>query len=333
MHRIDSGRLRVARLFWQRLIYVMGASSAACTSTSHHVANAPTPPAHEERAHLLLDMGAQKSGSLLALPLVRGSIAGKPTLIAVDTGSGANVIAAWLAHSLEIKTTKVGQPTHDPSGRPILMERADVPQLVIDGFEPVPDRPTPVIDLPRSFEAAGIGVILSPQTLASADLTLVIDMPSREMRRLHSDPSAPNPSTKEGMVRLDGTSVCTQAGAGFVGKMLEARSVVDGVPTQLAVDTGAIGSAFFLAADADAGKKVLARDGGIHESGFSAAGGLDVTTAHDVPVSLGNKEWKTDVTVMPGQRDACGAEGRLGLETLITCVVSIRERTYELGCE
>jgi hypothetical protein len=325
---------------WQRMVCVIGISTAGCVSASHQAARAPTPAnpqrndaLREEHARLLLAPGRRAETSLSTLPLVRGSIAGKATLMAVDTGSGANVIGAWLARSLKIETTKVTEPTHDPSGRPLLMERDDRPQLRIDGFDPLGDRPTAVIDLPAAFEAAGIGIILSPQMLANADLTLVIDMPAREMRRFRANASSSNRSTKEESVGLDGTSMCNQSGAGFEGRMLSTSSVIDGIPTSLAVDTGAIGSTFFLAADSDAGKKVLAREGGKHESGFSAAGKLDVTTAHEVPVRMGNKEWKTDVTVMPGRRDACGTEGRLGLDYLSACVFSIRERSYELHCK
>lgn len=327
------------RDIWRRTICLIGISTASCASASHptpHAANSATPAhnevaMHEERTHFLPASDPRPESPLSTLPLVRGSVAGTPTLIAVDTGSGGNAIAGWLARSLKIETTKVAEPTHDPSGRPILMDRDDHPKIQIDGFDPLGDRPTPVIDLPPAFQAAGIGVILSPQTLASAGRTLVIDMPAREMRRVNSRSS--DHSKKQAPIALDGTSMCNRSGGGFDGTMLSTTSVIDGVPILLAVDTGAVGSAFFVAADSDAGKKVLAHADGTAESGFSAAGKLDVTTAHEIPVRMGNKEWKIDVTVLPGRRDACGTEGRLGLDYLSACVFSIRDRSYDLECK
>ena len=320
--------------FWRRTICGLGITAAGCATASR--SSAPSPNignlarndvAREERTSLVSASGV----ALSSLPLVRGTIAGKPTLMAVDTGSGANVIAGWLARSLELRTTKVAEPTHDPSGNAILMDRDDQPAIVVDGFDPLRDRPTLVVDLPPAFEAAGIGGILSPQMLASPVLTVVLDMPAHEMRRVRSSSPA-NAGSTGSVLSTDGAAICNQSGAGFEGKMLSMRSEIDGVPTRLAVDTGAIGSAFFVTADSDAARKVLSRGDGAHESGFSAAGKLDVTTAHDVAVRVGPREWKSDVTVMPGRRDSCGTEGRLGLDYLTGCVISIRDRSYDLHC-
>lgn len=280
---------------------------------------------------MLYGVGA---GKALPLPLLRGSVAGRQTLMVVDTGTGATVIAGWLARSLNLATTKIAEPTHDPSGRPVVMERCDEPHLRIDGFDALADRATPVIELPPPFESAGIGVILSPQALASADSTIILDMPRREMQRVRSRDLAPSAVASGGTFEVEHTVLCNRQGAVFGNSRLTATAVVDGVSTVLEVDTGAFGTPFFLAADTEAGRRVLARPDRIGETGLSAAGKLDVVTARDVPVRVGNQDRRTSVTVMPGTRDAaCAVEGRLGLEWLRACVFTISEREYRLRCE
>ena len=284
-----------------------------------------------ERAAVLYGIEA---GHALPLPLVRGSVAGRQTLMVVDTGTGATVIAGWLARSLGLATTKIVEPTHDPSGRPVVMERCDEPHVRIDGFAAVADRATPVIELPPSFESAGIGVILSPQALASAELAIVLDMPRKEMRRVRSRDLPSEAAAPGGTFEVEHTVLCSRPGPVFANSRLTATAIVDGVSTVLEVDTGAFGTPFFLAADTEVGRKVLARPDRIGETGLSAAGKLDVVTARDVPVRVGSQDRRTNVTVMPGTRDAaCGVEGRLGLEWLRACVFTIGERAYRLRCE
>jgi hypothetical protein len=321
----------------RRIACVIGVASVAagCAGAARTPAIvAPlAPPA--ERASVLYAVDATDAGrALLPLPLVRGSVAGKRTLMVVDTGTGAHVLAAWFARSLGLQISKVSEATHDPSGRPVVMERCDEPHLVIDGFDAVADRPTPVIDLPSSFEAAGIGVILSPQVLAGADTTVILDMPRRELRRVRSRELALEVA-HDGTFEVEHTSLCGQEGAGFFGRRLTATAIVDGMSTVLEVDTGAIGSPIFLLAETEPGRKVLARPGNIRETGFSAAGTDDVVTAKDIPVRLGSQDWLGNVTVMRGKRDPhCGGvEGRLGLDWLRACVFTIGEREYRLRCE
>jgi len=306
--------------------------TVACASPSQRPAMVEAPAAAPaERAAVLYGIEA---GHALPLPLVRGSVAGRQTLMVVDTGTGATVIAGWLARSLGLATTKIVEPTHDPSGRPVVMERCDEPHVRIDGFAAVADRATPVIELPPSFESAGIGVILSPQALASAELAIVLDMPRKEMRRVRSRDLPSEAAAPGGTFEVEHTVLCSRPGPVFANSRLTATAIVDGVSTVLEVDTGAFGTPFFLAADTEVGRKVLARPDRIGETGLSAAGKLDVVTARDVPVRVGSQDRRTNVTVMPGTRDAaCGVEGRLGLEWLRACVFTIGERAYRLRCE
>lgn len=257
----------------------------------------------------------------IPLPLVRGSVAGKRTLIVLDTGTGGNVVAGWLARTMGLATTKYPEPTHDPSGRPVALERIDDPRLVIDGFDPLPDRPTAVADLPPGFEKAGIGAIVSPQRLARADAMIEIDMPRGEIRRVRA-------------AEIPGASdVCTLEDTVFGNKRLTAKATIAGVPTVLEIDTGAIGNPYFVLADTPVGREVLSRPGLVRETGFSAAGKQDVVSASNVPVRLGARERPSNVTVMPGGRDAgCGVEGRVGLDVLRACVLTIGERSYRLRC-
>lgn len=315
---------------WIACAALAASCAAPAPATPVKVEAAAAPRA--ERAAVLYDGDVARRG--LPLPLVRGSVAGKPTWMVVDTGTGATVIAGWLARSLALATTKVVEPTHDPSGRPVVMERCDEPHVVIDGFDALADRATPVIDLPAPFEAAGIGVILSPQALASAESTIVLDMPRREMRRVRSRDLAASAGAPDGTFDVEHATLCSQPGPVFDNRRLTAKAIVDGVPAVLEVDTGAFGAPFFLVADSDAGKRVLARPSGMGETGLSAAGRLDVITARDVPVRVGSQDQVSNVTVMPGTRDAhCGVEGRLGLEWLSACVFTIGPRDYRLRCD
>jgi hypothetical protein len=282
-----------------------------------------------ERTAIIYGIGAAPT---VPLPLVRGSIAGNPTLMVVDTGTGATVIAAWFARSLELPTTHA-QSTHDPSGRAVAMDRCDVPNLRIDGFGPLPDRPTPVVELPPSFEKARIGAIVSPQALASVDTTIVLDLPRGEMRRVRAHDAVTN-DVEPGAFEMEHPVLCVTDGAGFDNRRLVATALIDGTPATLEVDTGAIGHPFFVLADTDAGKKLFARSDNVRESGVSAAGNFDVVSARDVPVRVGDQERRVGVTILPGKRDAhCGVVGRLGLDWLRACIFTIGEREYRLRCE
>jgi hypothetical protein len=311
-------------------LFALSATAVGCAAQANPAATANATPA-EERASVLYQVDARRA---LPLPLVRGSVSGKPTWMVVDTGTGGTVVASWLARSLGLETTKVSEPTRDPSGRPVTMERCDAPHLVIDGFRPLIDRPTPVVDLPAPFESAGIGVILSPQALATGDFEIILDMPRHELRRARSrEPGSAVDASEHGF-DIEHPVVCpNQEPATFINRRLTATARIDGISTVLEVDTGAFGSPLFLMADTDVGHKVLARPERVGETGMSAAGKLDVVTAQSVPVHVGNQDRLANVTVMPGARDArCGVDGRLGLEWLRTCVFVIREKEYRLRC-
>jgi hypothetical protein len=309
-----------------RRIVALGIATGVGCATAPPKRDVVAPPA--ERASVIYGVPIAPT---VPLPLVRGSVAGKPTLMVVDTGTGGHVVAAWLARSLGLSTTK-HQATHDPSGRPVGLERLDEPHLVIDGFDALPDGPTGVVDLPAGFERAGIGAIISPQALASASATVILDMPHGEMRRVRSSTLAAS-AAAEGTFEIERPVVCVRDGGEFFNRTLTATAIIAGVSTVLEVDTGAVGSPFFVLAQTEAGRNVLARPGTIEESGLSAAGRNNVVSASGVPVRIGLQDRLTTVTVLAGARDAgCGVEGRLGLDWLRACVFTIGEREYRLRC-
>jgi hypothetical protein len=306
---------------YPKLVAAVAVGVATCTSCAAKPTPRTQPAAFIPRASVRY--GAE------TLAIVRGAVAGHPTIMVVDTGSGGNAIAGWLARLLKLETVPFSTPTHDPSGREVQLERCDHPQLAIDGWGSVPDEPTAVVDLPAEFEAHGIGALVSPQTLAGSNSIVVLDLPGHELRRV---PRESEPPATAASFEVPGSVLCRQQGA-FKNWRLTTSVAIDGISTTLEVDTGALGSPLFLHAASPAAKQVLSRGEGLRESSLAASGKFDVVTTKDVPALFGPERRTATVTVMPERRDPhCGAEGRVGLDWLRDCVFEFREESYRLRC-
>jgi len=318
-----------------RALTIVALSLVAGCGSAKPPANRHDAPVAEPAAAPSADVVfATDAGRPFPWPLLHGSIAGRRTLMVVDTGSAFPVIATWLAREAGLELARVPEGTHDPSGRPVAMDRCDRPRMVIDGLGAIADRPTAVIDLPDAFQKAGVGAIVSPQALVTEGGTIVLDLRRGTMRRAAVDEPLPGPPASPGAFELERPVFCPWPWGAFAGNKLAAMAVIDGVSTVLEVDTGAFGAAVFVMAESDAGRKLLARPGAVREDGVSAAGPLAVTTVPDVPVQLGTHASRSNVPVMPGGVDPqCGIAGRVGIEVLRSCALVIGTRGYRARCE
>jgi hypothetical protein len=254
----------------------------------------------------------------VSMPLVRGTIDGRPTSLMVDTGAGVSVISLTLARELALPITN-GVQGIDVAGRPIQLDITERPRMAIDGLGAIADRATAILDLPPEVARAGIGAILSPQMLPLPGEAIEIDFAHGLMRRTKAKPG-PHASP-----------VCSYTVNGVAARMLVTDAVVGGIPAHLEIDSGT--NRLMLAESTDAGRAIAARNDLGTEPGTGAAGAFSAKTARGVPVRIAEWSGTLAVSLVPVKSDAqCGTMGRLGMERLRSCSLGITETESWLSC-
>jgi len=266
--------------------------------------------------------------------VVRGRVGKVDTLFLVDTGANTHALTRWIAKKAKLTLEDKGDSSTDHSGKTMTSLRAPHPGLVIDGWGPVPDRDTLVIDVPEGLEKLGIGGFLSPQRLDAG--TLVLDLLRGEMRESHdaddekgalaewSSFSRPEPrSLAEAVACRDDTTPL-----GALSFVVPAQ--VDDQPVALLVDTGAQRTDLFstspagkaLSPRAEAGNQVLL-----------ASGKVDTKLLRDTPLAVGDVRQRLDVGLLPGSADPlCPRDGVLGIDLLRRCVLVFSKGTFHGRC-
>jgi hypothetical protein len=298
---------------------LLAAFLVACGATPPPAAP-PALPATPTFAHLFHELPS--SGRRFPLPLVRGTVGGQPTILIVDTGAQINVVTGWLARQAHIS---LSEPILivDPAGNPVSMHRIDNVAITLDGLGAVPSGPVAVADLAPVFEKIGIGAIVSPQSFATAEHAVSVDLPRAKLSFV------PAAATR-GASSVQNARICTYSIEGTLPRILVGDGVVDGVPLAMEIDTGA--DELTIVADSDAGRKVTARGNGISEEALSAAGALPQKLYRGVPVSIGAATI-ADVTVTAARRHPdCGYDGRVSIAELEACEIVVGVDAARVSC-
>lgn len=305
----------------------------AVASCAHAPIQPPGAPAkaaaHEREATLFYSPARFGAGSPLPLPLVKGTIAGHATTLIIDTGAHMPVVASWLAQDAGLAAGPSIQG-RDAAGRTVPMHVTDHSGLVIEGWGPA-DGPAVVGDLPEEFRRVGIGAIVSPQTLATADDVVVLDLTASRMRLVSRTRLRSPGAETGGEFTLRDARVCTYDDSNQRARSLVATVTIDGTPVLLDLDTGANGITVGRATNV--GRRLAARPGVSETHGLGAAGGFDAVRANDVAVGMGELEVSVPVDVVVGAASApCGTAGRLGVDYLRACVLVIGQETLDVSC-
>jgi hypothetical protein len=258
-------------------------------------------------------------GRPFPLPLVHGSVGGEPTWMLVDTGTNSHVLAGWLARRLGYKAAARGDVGTDHAGHEISTTRVEHASVTIDGWGTLADGPILVAEIPSPIEKLGIGVFLSPQSLAEG-ASVVLDLPGREMH-LASYSSA------EKELRARGRAITPEGGLACVDDEGSIRGLAYVIPAEVArervmllVDSGAERTDVF--AESKVGRTLLPRSAPNKEQMYAASGRIQTRTVRKVPVSLGGWSGQADVDIIPGTSDPyCPRDGVVSMDVLSSCVL------------
>jgi hypothetical protein len=314
-----------------RFLLVIALASCAGTVAPPRPSTPQQDKKQEKKATLFYSDKELAPGRTFPSPLARGTVHGKPTVFIVDTGAQVSVIDASLAESAGVEIG-AGVAAADPSGNAVAMRRADHPAFGVDGLGLLSDRPAAVVALPTLFTQIGVGAILSPQSLADGQHSVVVDLAHDELRITDAPTTATATATANGSAHaLLGTSLCPYVTDGLAAKALVARASIDGVSTVVEIDTGASGT--FVVAESDVGRKLSSRTDATHAKAMGAAGPIDIARIANARASSGPVTLDGPLAVMPGGKDEhCGYDGRLGIDRLRACTLFIGEKTLEGVC-
>jgi predicted aspartyl protease len=265
--------------------------------------------------------------SPLPSPLVHGKLAGRPTLMLVDTGAQVSLVTAWFAREAGLEPTEeVAGRGADGRGVPMHVNRR--PQMVIDGWGAMPERPVAIAELPGDYQKLGIGVILSPQSFATENESVVLDLRKGEMRRM--PPGRARAELPSSAAVIPGTRLCAYRHTDLNARALGAKAIIDGVSVDVELDTGA--SKVLIQEDSALGRGLLPRAEGTSGKGLALAGTYVASMVPSISVSLGAWETKTEVAVAGTGRSACGYQARLGMDHLRSCTFVIGAADLHVAC-
>ncbi len=170
-----------------RVIAMLAPSFTAAASSPEKATTAGTSHASVTTLEILRSLGGHASPG----PLIRGSIAGRPAILLLDTGSTHNVLTAAFAQANSI--TAASSSTHssgyDHAGNAMSLTRA-LPHEWSLGDQPARTLTEVLIAAgPPEFAKLNLAGVLSPQTFFP-DQTLIFDFPANRLHLLSGPPAA-----------------------------------------------------------------------------------------------------------------------------------------------
>jgi predicted aspartyl protease len=289
--------------------------------------DAPRRPPLTRRAPLRFEL----NGRPFPLPLVRGTIGGKETLMLVDTGANSHVIAGWFAKRAALAVTKRGDVGTDHAGKSITTRRVDHPQVTIDQWGPLAEGPMLVTDLPPIIEKLGIGAFVSPQRLTEEGDAVVVDLREGEMRAAWFDEASRGENPTGALLAADDARACEDTASPIKGLAFVVPATIEGVAASLLLDTGAQRSD--VLARSPPGKALARKSVASREQMYGASGKLTARTVPAAKVLVGSVPMTLDVDLIGGESDAyCPRDGALSMDVLRACVLVLGRKQLVVRC-
>jgi predicted aspartyl protease len=257
------------------------------------------------------------------VPVVRTTVAGRPTMFLVDTGAYDHLLEGWFTQQLQdAEPTGKSAAVIDHANRRVAMDRWGAMSFAIDGWGPLASiKPLATSQDDPGRRMFGIGGILSPQKLAVDGGMVVIDFPAREM-------VAADEAGATGRLASRGSSLGTARRCGS-GYMMAAK--VEGKDATFLVDTGSFTTD--LKASSALGHALSGRTSVSHD--MQAIGGaVPARMLGDARVSIGSLSTRLDLPLVQDRARAtrCPSDGVLGMDVLATCVLAIDPTQMRVAC-
>ena len=293
---------------------------------------AATPAKPAERAERRVAFQYELKGRHFPLPLVRGTIAGTPTWMLVDTGANSHVVAGWLARQVGLPLKKLGELGSDHAGRTITTFRVDHPQMAIDDWGAVADGPMLATEVPPFIEELGIGGFVSPQRLVEGEGgAVVLDFVGGEMRASRYSGAVERLGHHGTSIAPKGGRVCEDDASPIQGLAFVIPASVEGRSVDLLVDTGAQRSDLLVTSGV--GRALAPRSVANKETLYAASGRMTSRTVRRATVSVGGYAVRTDVDLIPGAADPyCPRDGVVSMDVLRSCVLVLGKTSMTGRC-
>jgi hypothetical protein len=307
------------------LVVVFACGGATKTEVARNASATPADDGQPRKVDMEFAIGQKP----FPLPMLHGSVGGVPTLILVDTGANAHIIAGWLARKAQLTTKAFGDTGVDHAGRSIDTRRAPHPQVHVDNWGDLPDEPMLVTDVPEAVSKLGIGVFLSPQQLASDDVSMVLDFQKSEMRQMRKGESLE--ATAGSALALDPPRTCFDKDSPLQGLAFVLHGQIEGHDADLMLDTGAHHSD--LLTSSKTAKALSSRSEPSKESVYAASGKVTPRTVKGAHLRVGAVDVTRDVDLIPGSEDDfCPRDGVLAMDVLKKCVLVLDRHTVSGLC-
>ena len=257
----------------------------------------------------------------LPLAAVKVRVGNEETIAVLDTGAEAHTVGRWLARKLALRTSRSAQKTHDAAGRAQRVDLLEHPHLSVPGIGELIDRPAMVTDEPEPMEHLGVGCFLSPQALATDQLTVILDFPQHELRLVSAGEIA---AAFDGgsARRFSSARLCRDPSARTGYLMFEVAVRINGESALMILDVGADGSQ--LSRTSAAGRILSALGGGSKGEAMGSTGRYPTWRVPQVQVELGDLKRSVEMTLGPAIGDPhCPADGLLGMDVLKGCRIAL----------
>lgn len=256
------------------------------------------------------------------IPLVHATVAGRPTLLLVDTGAFDHLLEGWFARELQdAEASGRSAAVTDHANRRVTMDQWGAMSFAVDGWSPLgPIRPLVTPDLVAGPRALGIGGILSPQRLATGG-AVVLDFPAREMVAMDAVAAGERLAAHRSSL---GTAL--PCGSTYV-----IAATVEGKDARLLVDTGASGTD--LRASSPAGQALAGRSA-VSRDIYAIGGAVGTRMLGDARVTMGQLSTRLDVPLVEDRARAsrCPSDGVVGMDVLAECVLVIEASEMRIAC-
>ncbi len=259
-------------------------------------------------------------GRPFPLPLVSGTIAGRPAMMLVDTGADSHVVAGWLARKLALPMEKLGDVATDHVGRTFASFRIDHPSIALDGWGPLAMQTASAIEVPEAFERLGIGAIISPQRLDEEGDATLLDLAKGELRSAWWDKAVVELQAGSELVHAGDGQTCEDEDGPAKGLWFVVPATIDARSTRLLVDTGAPQSDVF--ATSAPGKELDGRSTASSAPMYAASGRVAMRVLKGAHVMAGSFATAVDVDLIEGGPDStCPRDGALAMDVLRSCTL------------
>ena len=285
--------------------------SAERPATVSAAAQAPA-----RRSRILFEAGGRPT----RLPFLGVSIAGRQTLMLLDTGATTHVLDSSFVREAHLAThASPNDVALDHEGKQIALTRAEGFAVTMEGWGNLGIASILVSDLPPVLAENGVAGILSPQLLVEAPDVAIVDLKNRSIEVADVATALKRLATGCSLTAEQPAQACVHKD----GPLFMVGGSVKDTANAWALDTGAIHT------DVNASSPASGRVVAASEPGTEAAivlGGETIVprVAKGLSIVAGECTFRTDVDAIKGAGSRyCSYGGVLGIDVLRNCTLAM----------